>query len=147
MRSIRSRRARSRQVALPEMNMTPLIDIAWCLLIVFMVTTPLIENSLDVSLPETKSLGKEATQQEKQDLVVSLDKDQRLYINALHVPIDVFEKRMKEALQGKENQTVFFKADQASNYGDVIKYVDVIRGIRGVKFVALSTKKSTGTPA
>lgn len=75
------RRYSSRQnlQTLTELNVTPLLDLAFVLLIIFMITTPLIENSMDLVVP-TSSTAK-STVNPSEVLTISIDKDNVLKLN------------------------------------------------------------------
>ena len=64
------------QTALAEINMIPFIDIVLVLLIIFMVTAPVIQSGIEVNVPKTQIVRELA----EEKLVVTLDKEQRLYL-------------------------------------------------------------------
>lgn len=134
---------RRTQHALPEVNLTPLIDTALTLLIIFMVATPMLkeENALQVELP--RGDVKEVDSTQKQDIVISLDKGGKLFFNSTPVLEKDIVERIKIAVGKKGDQTVFVKADTSVHYGTVIKLVDEIKQVGGVRYVALATTKAT----
>ena len=121
---------------MPEINLTPLIDTALVLLVVFMVTAPMMKHGINVDLPEGQSKEINQTQQ---DLIAYLDKKEKLYLNDKEVTFDdLIEKLKKQAHQAKE-KTVFVRADRGVNYGKVIEVVDRIKYVGDIKYVALAT--------
>ncbi|MGB8366759.1 MAG: biopolymer transporter ExbD [Candidatus Babeliales bacterium] len=137
------RRYRSRKrkrVMLTEISLTPLIDTALTLLIIFMITTPMMQNSIRVDLP--KGQAKE-TNDMQQELIVYVKKDGTLFFNEQAVEIGELIKQVKNVIGSNQEKTIFVKADQAVSYGTVIELVDQIKIVGGVKYVALATKKST----
>jgi biopolymer transport protein TolR len=64
------------RTALAEINITPLVDVVLVLLIIFMVTAPVLQSGIDVSVPKTRSV-KEITQQR---LVLTIDRDQNVFL-------------------------------------------------------------------
>lgn len=133
----RGRRGR-RQFHLPDITLTPLIDTALTLLIIFMIATPMMHNSIKISLP--KGQVKETTEPPKQ-LVVSLDKDKKIALDGKKLSFSGLVQEVNKKVVGKKDQTVFVKADTASNYGQVIKIVDELKRIKGVSYVALATER------
>ena len=137
----RSRRRKGRQQ--PEVSLTPLIDTALTLLIIFMVTTPMLkkENALEVELP--KGNVKEVSEGLQQDLVVSVDKQGRLSFENTLVSQKDLIAALRKKVGDKENskKTVFVKADTTVHYGIVIELVDAIKHIGGIRYVALATEK------
>ena len=145
IQSYRNRRRRERRR--PEVSLTPLIDTALTLLIIFMITTPMLkkENALEVELP--KGNVKEVSDGLQQELVVSVDKQGRISFEGNLIS----QKDLISALQKKvgENakKTVFVKADTTVHYGIVIELVDAIKHIGGIRYVALATEKISEKPA
>lgn len=132
------RRKRRMGSALTDIPLTPLIDTALTLLIIFMVTTPMMQNAIKVNLPEGKAKEGSDTQQE---LVVYIDKDEKIYFNEVPVTKDNLISTIKKKIGTDTKKTVFVKADQAVRYGHVIQIVDQIKVVGGVNYVALATKK------
>ena len=132
------RRGRSRD-SIVDIPLTPLIDTALTLLIIFMVTAPMIQNAIRVDLPKGKAKEDAGAEQE---LVVFLDKENQLFFNGDKMATDDVIKKV-QTIAGKEgDRTVFVKADQAASYGKVIELVDQIKVVGGIKYVALATQKS-----
>lgn len=132
------RRNRRTTSALTDIPLTPLIDTALTLLIIFMVTTPMMQNAIKVDLPQGAAKEAGDTQQE---LIVFIDKDEKIYINEVPVTKDAMINTLKKKIGTNSQKTVFVKADQAVRYGHVIQVVDQIKVVGGVKYVALATKK------
>lgn len=137
-----NRRRRKNEQSLPDINLTPLIDTALTLLIIFMVATPMLkkENALQVELPKGKV--KEISDTQKQELIIQIDKAGKLSLNnAVLKEVDLFTK-LKKQVNPKQQKTVFVKADIAVAYGKVIELVDKIKQVEGIKYVALATTKN-----
>ena len=131
------RRGRSRD-SIVDIPLTPLIDTALTLLIIFMVTAPMIQNAIRVDLPKGKAKEDAGAEQE---LVVFLDKENQLFFNGDKMATDDVIKKV-QTIAGKEgDRTVFVKADQVASYGKVIELVDQIKVVGGIKYVALATQK------
>lgn len=136
------KRKRSKKLFLPEVSLTPLIDTALTLLIIFMITTPMLQDSIKVSLPETKNQKNGATAQSEQ-IIISVDKKGKIYLNDKAVDIASLSGLIKEQIKKTKNNIVVVKGDRDIVYNDVIKVVDAVQGIEGVKHVALAAKRST----
>jgi biopolymer transport protein TolR len=139
-----SPRRRPRHTTLPEVNVIPLIDVSLMLLVVFMVTTPMLQHGIKVELPQGQS---QETKDAKQDLVVYIEKaadsksKEKLYLNDTAMTQDALLSKLKSKTQGQTDKTVFVKADRAVNYGKVIEIVDQIKCVGGIKYVALATHR------
>ena len=127
---------RSSRQALPEITLTPLIDTALTLLIIFMIATPMIQNSIKIELPHGKV---KETQGDGQELMVSVGKDGKVYLDGNVVSMDKLPDIMNKKVRTRKNQTVFVRADRATNYGEVIRVVDALKQIDGISYVALAT--------
>jgi len=130
----KKRRTRTKRFEMPHISLTPLIDTALTLLIIFIVTAPAIQSGFKVDLPHGKS--KEVGVQ--QDLVVTLNKKGMLYFNSYPVKQEELVKTVKTSLVGREETPVYVKADRIISYGKVVEIVDSLKQA-GVKYVAMST--------
>ena len=123
-----------------------MIDTVLVLLVVFMLTTPLLHNSITVELP-TSATNDQATVEDTQSAItVSIDKNRNLFINDTSISRDNFFKELERAIATKKKAgecVVFVHADKSIPYGVVIQVVDDIKYLGGVKYVALSTEHAT----
>lgn len=140
MRSQRKRRGRGRDITIAEVSMTPLIDTAFTLLIIFMITTPMMNNVIKVELPSSRI--DETETQVQQELIVYIDKDQKIYLNGKQYGLESLLAQLKKIIKKDKDEIVFVKADQAVHYGKVIDLVDTIKVTGGIKYVALATRRA-----
>lgn len=138
-RTIRSRKTRAQRA---DISLTPLIDTALTLLIIFMIATPMMYNAIRVTLPRGQAKEDVNVQQE---LVVYVDKGGGLFLNKQSVDAKMLIEQIKEIVGKEQEKTVYIKADQAASYGTVLELVDQIKVVGGVKYVALATQKCTQT--
>jgi len=132
---------RKRKISnIPEVTLTPLIDTALTLLIIFMVTTPMIHNAIKVNLPRGSAREDAGL---KQELVVFVDKDEKLYFNSKNISDEKeLISELKEVVGKDYDKVVYLKADQAVRYGFVTELVDRMKVVGGISHVALSTRKA-----
>jgi biopolymer transport protein TolR len=97
-----------RRQALSEINVTPFVDVMLVLLIIFMVTAPLMQQGIDVDLPQAK--GKELSPTER--IIITVKKSGKIYVNKSSVTL----KSLKTKLSKKTNKEVFLKADKDVPY-------------------------------
>ena len=136
MRLIRRRKRSSAKMA--DISLTPLIDTALTLLIIFMVATPMLHNSIRITLPQGSAQEARNT---KQELVVEINKEGQFFLNGTRMSSkDIIAQLTKTVGQRKE-QVVFIKGDKDSHYGPVMEFVDQVKMVSGVKHVALATQK------
>ncbi len=120
------------------LTLTPLIDTALNLLIIFMITAPIVQNGIKVDLPFGKS--KEVSSQ--QELVVTLSKDNKMYFNSYPITKDSLVETIKKTIAQRDDLPVYIKADEAVAYGKVIEIVDQLK-FAGVKYIAMSTRHTS----
>ena len=99
MRRYSEKRALS---TLSELNVTPLLDLAFELLIIFMITTPLLENSVDLIVPTSEAA--EGAVDPSKVLTVSIDKNDVLKLDEAEVTFALLEERLA-ALRASDPQT------------------------------------------
>jgi len=107
---------RNSLVTLSDINITPLLDLAFVLLIIFVITTPLLEQSLDLKLPEG---GRAATRVERENIrTVEVDRAGRYLLDKRLVNLDQLEQQLAAAFHANRNLVVKVRADQES----LVKY-------------------------
>ncbi len=133
-----------RRVSKPEpleITLTPLIDAVLVLLIIFMVAMPIIQNTIQVELPTSST--NDVQERSLDQVTVYFDKTRRLFIEDKEVAAGDFLKELEKILlaQKGEDHIVMVKADQTVSYGDIVRIVDDIKYLGGVRYVALATEK------
>lgn len=112
----------SRQrTVLSEINVTPFVDVMLVLLIIFMVTAPLLQQGIDVNLPQAK--GKELPPEER--LTIVIKKGGVIFLN--DNPISKTDLMKKLSAIGKNNPNVYLKADRDVAYGIVAELMGDIK--------------------
>lgn len=133
MKRINRRRHRS-TMQMPEVNVIPLIDVSLMLLVVFMVTTPMLQHGIKVDLPRGHA---QDMKDARQEAVVYIDKNEKFFFNETPVTLDSLIDILKKRA-GRE-ETVLVKADQSVSYGKVIEVVGRINKYGGgIKHVGLA---------
>ena len=115
-----------------QINMTPLIDVVLVLLIIFMLTSSItLESGLDISIPKTKS---QTNPQNKDGVVVSLDKRGTIYVEGNVVEQKSFEKALQASLKEKKSDYIILEGDSGSQLGKVIELMDMAKAAGATKF-------------
>ncbi len=111
------------ETSLSEINITPLVDVVLVLLIIFMITAPVLQTSIDVNLPKTRA-AKESTEQL---VVVTITKKQLLYVGNDAVKLDRLAEIVKERTYGLTSQPVYLRADEAVPFGTLALVLDNLK--------------------
>ncbi|MBZ5495153.1 MAG: biopolymer transporter ExbD [Acidobacteriia bacterium] len=124
-----------------DINVTPMADIMLVLLIIFMITTPLLQSGITVNLPKAKNPLEAPDAESKDATVVALDRQGRIFLGK----IQTTETALMEALQkkfsgGEINKVMYLKADTSVLYGRVVEVVNKCRET-GVERIGLMTEK------
>ena len=93
-----------------EINVTPFVDVMLVLLIIFMVTAPMMDQGLDVDLPETKQV--DALPSEGEHLTLTVRKDGSILLEGYTVPLEELESRLAILVKEK-GRSLFLQADTA----------------------------------
>lgn len=134
-KKLNTKRKKSNRFAMPEVSLTPLIDTALTLLVIFMITAPMVQNGIKVDLPQGNS--KEVGNQ--QDLVVTMRKDDKMFFNSYPLERKDLVQTIQKALNQNDEIPVYIRADETISYGKVIEIVDELK-FAGVKYIAMSTR-------
>jgi biopolymer transport protein TolR len=106
------RRARS------EINVTPFVDVMLVLLVIFIATAPLMQQGMDVNLPETNT---QALRVADSPLILSVDASGKYYLGRKEVPEAELEQRLKALFESRASKEIFLRADRDAPYGVVVK--------------------------
>jgi biopolymer transport protein TolR len=119
-----------------EINVTPFVDVMLVLLIIFMVTAPMMIQGLNVDLPEATAKPLDS---EKEHLVITINKDQQVYINDFEVTVEFLREKLQKILQGRTDRDVYLKADKSIPYGIVVQVMAEIKSA-GVEQLGMITE-------
>ena len=115
---------RKRRPMMAEINVTPFVDVMLVLLVIFMVTAPLMQHSLEVQLPQ------ESTEpvQVKEIPSVTLKGNKKVFWNEDEmVNLLILARKVEEYLSNNQNGGVYLKADKTLNYGFVMQVIATVR--------------------
>jgi biopolymer transport protein TolR len=124
-----------------DINITPFVDVMLVLLIIFMVTAPMMVQGINVSLPEAES---GPVSSDDNQLVVSIDKDGKVYINDLNVIPDLLGDKLKRIVENRVSKEVYLRADKSVSYGVVVHVMTEIKGA-GIEKLGMLTEPITKT--
>jgi biopolymer transport protein TolR len=126
-----------------QINVTPLVDVMLVLLVIFMVTAPIIQQGVEVNIPKVRAA---ALPGEEQQFVVSITRDQQLYLNDTRMSADELTQKLQAISAERPDRQVFIRADQDVPYGEVIRTMAAIKAA-GIENVGMVTAMPERTAA
>ena len=105
-----------------DINMTPLMDLTFILLITFIITFPLIEQGIAINLPK----GKAADMQDAVSRSISLNLDEQLNLDDVPVSKEELLAAMSEIGLNEPDTTIYVRADRKLDYGQVVEIMRVL---------------------
>ncbi len=122
-----------------EINIIPLVDIMLVLLIIFMVAAPMMNESVDVTLPKAKA---QASDSSEESVILSVKSDESLFLGRTGVKRAELEPKLKSIFANREKKEIFIKADEKVSHGFVIKLMSEIQraGIFRISFMTDPSK-------
>jgi biopolymer transport protein TolR len=111
------------QTSIADINITPLVDVVLVLLIIFMVTAPVLQSGIDVSVPKTKTV-KQITEER---LVITINKDQRVFLGNDAVNIHEIGGKLRQKIRDPRNQFIFVRADENVPFGAFATVMDAVK--------------------
>jgi len=129
--------------ALAEINVTPLVDVVLVLLIIFMLTAPILQSGIEVSVPKTKSV-KEITEER---IVISITRAQRVFLGNDPVNINEIGAVLHQKVRDPEHQSIYLRADENVPFGAFATVMDAVKssGITNVSIVTEPLKENAST--
>lgn len=120
---------------LSEINVTPFVDVMLVLLIIFMVTAPILQQGIGISLPKTKSSGAKIS---KEPFILKIKKDEKIYIGNQSIPLNLLAEKLKALFENRKGVMVYLQADKSLPYGLVAQTLGEIKS-SGISDVSLIT--------
>jgi len=121
------------QTSMSEINVTPFVDVVLVLLIIFMITAPILQSGIEVSVPKTKSVS-EITEER---LVISIDRQQRVYLGNDAININQIGAKLREKLRDPSRMQIYLRSDENVPFGAFATVMDAVKqsGITNVSIV------------
>lgn len=128
---------RNSLVTLSEINITPLLDLAFVLLIIFVITTPLLEQGLSIALPQG---GKPDRKLEQKDIRTVEVSQQGVYMmNRSRMTLDQIERELVRIHRSNPNLVVYVRGDENGPLKHIARILDILER-NGIDRVSLRTQ-------
>jgi biopolymer transport protein TolR len=122
-----------------QINVTPLVDVMLVLLVIFMVTAPIIQQGVQVNLPQAKAGAIPGTEEL---LVVTIAKSGKVYLNDNPMTLAELGDKLRAIRKLQADKQVYLRADQDVRYGLVMKAVAEIKQA-GIERLGMVTRPSS----
>ena len=133
---------RSHLVTLSEINITPLLDLAFVLLIIFVITTPLLEKGLEVTLPSSRNATDRPPDQ-KNVRVVEINSAGQYAMNKRLQPLPQIVAALAQEFQANPNLIIYVRPDENSRMKDFVALTDACTG-KGISRFSIRTQTPRG---
>lgn len=138
-------RLQSRRREEPDVNLTPLIDVVFLLLIFFMVSTTFErDTAISLELPEASG---ESLQSERVAVEISIDAEGRYYVNQqelINTQLDTIKRAIQQAVAESENPQIILSADRMTPHQAVITAMDAARQLGLVNLTFATSSPADG---
>lgn len=106
-----------------EINVTSLVDVAFTLLIIFMITAPILQGGVEIDVPRAPAAPLTAAE----GLVVSIDRDGQIFMDDTPVSLEEFEATVARVVERRGGPTVYVKGDADVPYGTVLRVIGTLK--------------------
>ena len=121
------------ETSMSEINVTPFVDVVLVLLIIFMLTAPVLQSGIEVTVPKTRTV--KAISEER--LVITITKGQEVYLGNDHVNLNELGNLLHKKIRDPQGQAVYVRADQDVAFGAFATVMSTVKqaGITNVSIV------------
>lgn len=124
-----------------DINVTPMADVMLVLLIIFMITTPLLQEGVFVNKPRVENSKEEPLVDAELATMVTVTRDQSIYVNKRAVSYDDLVEQLSERVAEAPELPLFVKSDVAAPYGAIVEIVNLAREV-GVERIGLMVDRN-----
>jgi len=138
----RSRQATNGLPVRAEINVTSLVDVAFILLIIFMITAPILQGGVEIEIPRAPAAPLSASE----GIVITIDRTGRIYLDDTPVTMEEFDASVVQVIKRRDPETVYVKGDANVAYGVVLKVIGKLKEaeIETVSLVAEPEEEGRG---
>src|SRR6266508_2162519 len=113
--------------SLAEINVVPLVDVMLVLLIIFMVTAPMMQQGLQVNLPQSRRSTPVAAQPVYVTVSADFNRTRTVQLDKDSVKIDFLQERVRQAILARDDKSVYIRADAAATVQDIATVMDKLK--------------------
>jgi biopolymer transport protein TolR len=116
--------------SISQINITPFVDVMLVLLVIFMVTAPILQQGVNVDLPQVTSGPLEGSDEQ---LVVSVTRDGKVLLNDNPVGMEELNQKLMAILRVRPDRAIYLRADRNLPYGKIVEVMAAVRSAGGRK--------------
>jgi biopolymer transport protein TolR len=114
-----------------EINVTSLVDVAFTLLVIFIIIAPALQGGVEIEVPEADVTPITASDDA---FYVTIDRDEKVYIAGTEVPLESFEAMLPQMMRAGGTEMVYIQADSLADYGPVLRVIATVAKTEGITF-------------
>jgi biopolymer transport protein TolR len=119
-----------------DINVTPMADIMLVLLIIFMITTPLLQDGISVNKAKARNAAEAPEVESESATTITITRERTVYVNAEMVALDQVTEKVEQRVALAPDLPLFVKSDVATPYGVVVEVINKARDA-GVERIGL----------
>ncbi len=119
------RRRNARFEVNAEVSVTSLVDVAFTLLVIFIITAPILQGGVEVQVPRAQA----ETIASPDGIVVSVTRDGGIHIGAAEATWEEFEEALSDAVRSRQATSIYLRADESVDYGRVLQVLGAMRAL------------------
>ena len=135
----RTRRGRRVASTLAEINVVPLVDVMLVLLIIFMVTAPMIQRGIDISLPVARRSAQIADERLFVNIPLAYRQNHVVYLNEEPLHLEALQERVRQRMENRTDKEVYLRGDGGVQLQELMDVMDRLKDA-GVEKVGIVTK-------
>ena len=102
-----------------DINVTSLVDVAFVLLIIFMITAPMMQGGVDVELPKASTRPISS----KDGVVVTVDRRGQIFVDNTAVSYEEFRATIRRLVDQRNTSSVYVRGDRSTSYGNIVRVI------------------------
>jgi biopolymer transport protein ExbD len=126
--------------SLSEINITPLLDLAFVLLIIFMITTPLLESSMSLIIPSSGAKSPPVTSSQVQ--TISIDRNEAVRFNNQVVDLEALTSQLTDLKRANPDVAIVIRPDRDLPVQKLVTLMDALQRA-GIMKVGIATRAET----
>jgi len=114
-----------------EINVTSLVDVAFTLLVIFIITAPMLQGGVEIQVPEADVAPLTA---QTEPIIVTVQRDGRVFLAETEIPSEDLRTSLPQLLRAAGAQTVYIRGDAQADYGEVLSIIAAVSHVEGITF-------------